>query len=228
MASDTSEVMLRATMLEKHFQMGDTVVHALRGVDIAVTKGEIVAILGASGSGKSTLLGILGGLDAPSAGRVEIAGVDITKMNENELAEIRNKKIGFVFQFFNLISTLTALENVELPVQFSTGGQFASRKRAEELLALVGLQERLRHRPAQLSGGEQQRVAIARAMANAPDVILADEPTGNLDTATGESVMNILFDARRETGATLVLVTHDAQVAARANRTLTMQDGLLV
>ncbi len=228
MASDTSEVMLRATMLEKHFQMGDTVVHALRGVDIAVTKGEIVAILGASGSGKSTLLGILGGLDAPSAGRVEIAGVDITKMNENELAEIRNKKIGFVFQFFNLISTLTALENVELPVQFSTGGQFSSRKRAEELLALVGLQERLRHRPGQLSGGEQQRVAIARAMANAPDVILADEPTGNLDTATGESVMNILFDARRETGATLVLVTHDAQVAARANRTLTMQDGLLV
>lgn len=228
MAGDVAEVMLRATMLEKHFQMGDTVVHALRGVDIAITKGEIVAILGASGSGKSTLLGILGGLDAPSAGRVEIAGVDITRMSENALAEIRNKKIGFVFQFFNLISTLTALENVELPIQFSTGGQFSSRKRAEELLELVGLKERLRHRPGQLSGGEQQRVAIARAMANAPDVILADEPTGNLDTATGESVMNILFDARRETGSTLVLVTHDAQVAARANRTLTMQDGLLV
>ena len=227
MASDTPEVVLRATMLEKRFQMGDTVVHALRGVDIAVTKGEIVAILGASGSGKSTLLGILGGLDAPSAGRVEIAGVDITKMSENELAGIRNKKIGFVFQFFNLISTLTALENVELPIQFSTAGEFASRKRAEELLALVGLQERLRHRPGQLSGGEQQRVAIARAMANAPDVILADEPTGNLDTATGESVMNILLEARRETGATLVLVTHDAQLAARAHRTLTMQDGLL-
>ena len=228
MAGDVAEVMLRATMLEKHFQMGDTVVHALRGIDIAITKGEIVAILGASGSGKSTRLGILGGLDAPSAGRVEIAGVDITKMSENGLAEIRNKKIGFVFQFFNLISTLTALENVELPIQFSTGGQFSSRKRAEELLELVGLKERLRHRPGQLSGGEQQRVAIARAMANAPDVILADEPTGNLDTATGESVMSILFDARRETGATLVLVTHDAQVAARANRTLTMQDGLLV
>ena len=227
MATDTSEVVLRATMLEKRFRMGDSVVHALRGVDIAVTKGEIVAILGASGSGKSTLLGILGGLDAPSAGRVEIAGVDITKMSENELAGIRNKKIGFVFQFFNLISTLTALENVELPIQFSTSGDFASRKRAEELLALVGLQERLRHRPGQLSGGEQQRVAIARAMANAPDVILADEPTGNLDTATGESVMNILLDARRETGATLVLVTHDAQLAARAHRTLTMQDGLL-
>ena len=228
MAGDVAEVMLRATMLEKHFQLGDTVVHALRGIDIAITKGEIVAILGASGSGKSTLLGILGGLDAPSAGRVEIAGVDITKMSENGLAEIRNKKIGFVFQFFNLISTLTALENVELPIQFSTGGQFSSRKRAEELLELVGLKERLRHRPGQLSGGEQQRVAIARDMANAPDVILADEPTGNLDTATGESVMNILFDARRETGSTLVLVTHDAQVAARANRTLTMQDGLLV
>ena len=227
MTSDTSDVVLRATTLEKRFQMGDTVVHALRGVDIAVTRGEIVAILGASGSGKSTLLGILGGLDAPSAGRVEIAGVDITKMSENELAEIRNKKIGFVFQFFNLIPTLTALENVELPIQFSTGGDFAPRRRAEELLALVGLKERLRHRPWQLSGGEQQRVAIARAMANAPDVILADEPTGNLDTATGESVMNVLLDARRETGATLVLVTHDAQVADRANRTLTMQDGLL-
>lgn len=227
MAGDVAEVMLRATMLEKHFQMGDTVVHALRGIDIAITKGEIVAILGSSGSGKSTLLGILGGLDAPSAGRVEIAGVDITKMSENALAEIRNKKIGFVFQFFNLISTLTALENVELPIQFSTGGQFSSRKRAEELLELVGLKERLRHRPGQLSGGEQQRVAIARAMANAPDVILADEPTGNLDTATSKGIHQLLVDLNEQTQTAFVVVTHNVQLAWKMERHLLMQHGLV-
>ena len=150
-------------------------------------------------------------------------------MNENRLAQIRNRRIGFVFQFFNLITTLTALENVELPIQFSTAdNRHSSRQRATELLTLVGLADRLKHRPSQLSGGEQQRVAIARALANSPDLILADEPTGNLDTATGEAVMGAFLDARQEMGSTLVLVTHDARLASQADRTLTMQDGAFV
>lgn len=218
-----------ATGLSKQFTLGDTVVHALRGVDINVANEEFVAILGASGSGKSTLLGLLGGLDTPTAGRVQISGIDITNMNENRLAQIRNRRIGFVFQFFNLITTLTALENVELPIQFSTAdNRHSSRQRATELLTLVGLADRLKHRPSQLSGGEQQRVAIARALANSPDLILADEPTGNLDTATGEAVMGAFLDARQEMGSTLVLVTHDARLASQADRTLTMQDGAFV
>ena len=191
-------------------------------------QGELIAILGTSGSGKSTLLGLLGGLDTPSSGRVEIGGVDITHMGENRLADIRNRKIGFVFQFFNLIPTLTALENVELPIQFSRNGKYSARRRARELLSLVGLSDRLKHRPSQLSGGEQQRVAIARALANAPDLILADEPTGNLDTTTGQTVLQALLDVRRETGTTLIIVTHDTQVAALADRVLTMKDGTFV
>ena len=218
-----------ATGLSKQFTLGDTVGHALRGVDINVANGEFVAILGASGSGKSTLLGLLGGLDTPTAGRVQISGIDITNMNENRLAQIRNRRIGFVFQFFNLITTLTALENVELPIQFSTAdNRHSSRQRATELLTLVGLADRLKHRPSQLSGGEQQRVAIARALANSPDLILADEPPGNLDTTTGEAVMGAFLDARQEMGSTLVLVTHDARLASQADRTLTMQDGAFV
>ena len=178
MEQSTNQAVVRAAGLEKHFVMGNTTVYALRGVDLVVGKGEIVAILGPSGSGKSTLLGLLGGLDTPSSGRIEIGGVDITHMKENQLADIRNRKIGFVFQFFNLIPTLTALENVELPILFSSDGHNAARQRAEGLLKLVGLVDRLKHRPSQLSGGEQQRVAIARALANTPDLILADEPTG--------------------------------------------------
>ena len=202
--------------------MGSATVHALRGVDLTVEQGELVAILGPSGSGKSTLLGLLGGLDTPSSGRVEIGGVDITHMSENRLADIRNRKIGFVFQFFNPIPTLTALENVELSIQFSRNGRRSPRRRAEELLSLVGLEDRLKHRPGQLSGGEQQRVAIARALANAPDLILADEPTGNLDTATGQTILQALLDVRRETGTTLIIVTHDTRAAILADRVLTM------
>ena len=228
MEQETKRVVVHATGLEKHFLMGNSTVDALRGVDLTVEQGEMVAILGASGSGKSTLLGLLGGLDTPSSGRVEIGGVDITHMSENRLASIRNSKIGFVFQFFNLISTLTALENVELPIQFSSDGKYSPRRRAKELLALVGLTDRLKHRPTQLSGGEQQRVAIARALANSPDLILADEPTGNLDTATGETVLQTLLDVRRETGTTLILVTHDARIGAVADRVLTMRDGVFV
>ena len=221
-------MVVRATGLEKHFAMGDATVYALRGVDVTVEQGELVAILGASGSGKSTLLGLLGGLDTPTAGKVEIGGVDITHMSENRLADIRNRKIGFVFQFFNLIPTLNALENVELPIQFSGNGNHNPRRRAEELLSLVDLGDRLKHRPGQLSGGEQQRVAIARALANAPNLVLADEPTGNLDTATGQMVLQALLDVRRETGTTLIIVTRDAQVAGLADRVLTMRDGTFV
>ena len=219
---------MRATGLHKEFRMGDTTVHALRGVDLTVGQGEFVAILGSSGSGKSTLLGLVGGLGTPTSGRVEIGGVDITHMGENQLADIRNQKIGFVFQFFNLIPTLTAVENVELPVQFSKNGQYHARRRAGELLSLVGLSDRLKHRPGQLSGGEQQRVAIARALANGPDLLLADEPIGNLDTATGEAVLQALLDVRRETGTTLIVITHDPGVAGLADRVLTMQDGSIV
>lgn len=228
MEQETKRVVVRATGLEKHFPMGTATVYALQGVDLTVEQGELVAILGPSGSGKSTLLGLLGGLDTPSSGRVEIGGVDITHMSENRLADIRNRKIGFVFQFFNLIPTLTALENVELPIQFSRNGRYSPRLRAEELLSLVGLGDRLKHRPGQLSGGEQQRVAIARALANAPDLILADEPTGNLDTATGQTVLQALLDVRRETGTTLIIITHDTRVAGLADRVLTMQDGAFV
>ena len=228
MEQEVKRVVVRATGLEKHFLMGSTTVYALGGVDITVEQGELIAILGPSGSGKSTLLGLLGGLDTPSSGRVDIGGVDITHMSENRLADIRNRKIGFVFQFFNLIPTLTALENVELPIQFSRNGKYSARRRAEELLSLVGLGNRLKHRPSQLSGGEQQRVAIALALANAPDLILADEPTGNLDTATGQTVLQALLDVRSETGTTLIIVTHDTRVAALADRVLTMQDGTFV
>ena len=228
MTENTRRVVARTTGLRKTFRMGDTLVHALRGVDMAVEEGELVAILGASGSGKSTLLGLLGGLDTPTEGAVEIGGVDITKMNENELAEIRNEKIGFVFQFFNLVPTLTAVENVELPIQFSARPTVSSRSRAVELLNTVGLDSRLRHRPGQLSGGEQQRVALARALANSPDLILADEPTGNLDTDTGSAVLESLLEVRRSTGTTLIVVTHDTRVAGVADRVLTMQDGTFV
>lgn len=209
MEQEVKRVVVRATGLEKHFLMGSTTVYALGGVDITVEQGELIAILGPSGSGKSTLLGLLGGLDTPSSGRVDIGGVDITHMSENRLADIRNRKIGFVFQF-------------------SRNGKYSARRRAEELLSLVGLGDRLKHRPSQLSGGEQQRVAIARALANAPDLILADEPTGNLDTATGQTVLQALLDVRSETGTTLIIVTHDTRVAALADRVLTMQDGTFV
>jgi putative ABC transport system ATP-binding protein len=225
MEQEAIPVVVRATSVEKDFVLGDETVHALRGVDLTVEQREMVAILGASGSGKSTLMGMLGGLDTPTSGRVEIGGVDITHMSENQLAEVRNRKIGFVFQFFNLIPTLNALENVELPIQFSSGAKGSSRRRAEELLTLVGLSDRLNHRPGQLSGGQQQRVAIARALANAPDIVLADEPTGNLDSTTGETVLQALLDVRRETGTTLIVVTHDERVADLADRVVRMRDG---
>lgn len=209
----------------KVLRIGQHEVHALRGVDLRVEKGEMVGIVGPSGSGKSTLLGILGGLDSPTKGSVKIDGVEISRMNEDQLTEIRNEKIGFIFQFFNLIPTLTALENVALPIEFAQQTKFNPRRRAKELLEQFGLGDRLRHLPTQLSGGQQQRVAIARALANNPPLLLADEPTGNLDSESSEIVLQALELIRRETGTTIVLVTHDAGLAARADRTVTLNDG---
>ncbi len=218
---------IRTRNLVKNLPLGKVVVHALRGVDLDIYAGEIVGIVGPSGSGKSTLLGLIGGLDKPTKGTIEIDGVDISRMSEDRLTEIRNEKIGFIFQFFNLIPTLTALENVALPVQFARKAKFSSDKRAKELLSMLKLEDRMHHRPSELSGGQQQRVAIARALANNPPLLLADEPTGNLDTESGEIVLRTLENVRRETGTTVVIVTHDPDIAKRTDRVLTLVDGRL-
>jgi putative ABC transport system ATP-binding protein len=194
--------------------------------DLVVPKGRAMAITGPSGSGKSTLLGLIAGLDAPSSGRIVIDGVEITALDEDRLAELRGARIGFVFQFFHLLPSLTALENVLVPIEIA-GGKDAAR-RANALLTEVGLSERRHHYPSQLSGGEQQRVAIARALANDPAILLADEPTGNLDSATGRQVIDMLLEIHRSRGTTLVLVTHDADVAAIADVTISLRDGRIV
>lgn len=203
-------------------------VHVLRGISMDIYRGERVGIVGPSGSGKSTLLGLMGGLDNPTSGTIEIDGIDITRLSERKLTEVRNEKIGFVFQFFNLVPTLTALENVMLPIEFARHPQFNPRKRAVELLELLGMKDRLHHRPSQLSGGQQQRVAIARALANNPPLLLADEPTGNLDSESGTLVLNTLSDLQRNIGTTVVVVTHDPTIAAAMERVLTLIDGQLV
>jgi putative ABC transport system ATP-binding protein len=188
----------------------------------------MVGIVGPSGSGKSTLLGLIGGLDTPTSGKIAIDGVDISRMNEDQLTEIRNEKIGFIFQFFNLIPTLTALENVALPMQFARQRRHNPEKRAKELLTALGLRDRMRHRPSELSGGQQQRVAIARALANDPPLLLADEPTGNLDSESGAIVLEALENIRQTAGTTVVIVTHDPALAGRADRVLTLVDGMIV
>lgn len=223
-----TEIVIRIRDVIKDLPLGKTTIHALRGISMEINAGEMVGIVGPSGSGKSTLLGIIGGLDTPTSGIVEIDGVDITRMNEDQLTEIRNQKIGFIFQFFNLIPTLTALENVALPIQFAQKRKFNPNKRAKELLTILGLGDRIKHRPSELSGGQQQRVAIARALANNPPLLLADEPTGNLDTVSGEVVMNALHTIRREVGTTVVIVTHDTELAGQADRVLTLIDGQIV
>lgn len=227
-SNGSRRVVLRTEGLIKEFTLGNVVVRALRGVDLDIYENEMVGIVGPSGSGKSTLLGLIGGLDRPTAGRIEIDGVDITHMSEGRLTEVRNEKIGFVFQFFNLIPTLTALENVALPIQFARWPKFHPERRARELLELLGLGDRLHHRPMELSGGQQQRVAIARALANNPPLLLADEPTGNLDSEASAVVIQALRDVWRETGTTVVLVTHDPELAAKMDRQVTLVDGQIV
>jgi len=223
-----SNAVIHASGVVKELPLGSYTVHALRGVDMDIYAGEMVGIVGPSGSGKSTLLGLIGGLDTPTHGKIAIDGVDITRMNEDQLTEIRNEKIGFIFQFFNLIPTLTALENVALPIQFARKPRYSPEKRAKELLDMLGLSDRMRHRPSELSGGQQQRVAIARALANNPPLLLADEPTGNLDTESGKMVMDALRQIRSDAGTTVVIVTHDPNIASTADRVLTLIDGVIV
>jgi len=202
-------------------------VEILRGIDLRIERGQFAAIMGPSGSGKSTLLGLLAGLDNATSGRVLLDGEDITGLSEDRMAEVRGRKIGFVFQSFQLIPTLTAEENVLLPAELAGAGPDADR-RARELLDRVGLSDRLDHYPVQLSGGEQQRVALARAFITRPPILLADEPTGNLDGATGQHVLELLLELNRVEGATLILVTHDAGLAAHADRVIMLRDGLVV
>jgi putative ABC transport system ATP-binding protein len=221
------EALVAAEGLMKHYRMGDEVVHALDGVTFSIPRGGYVSIIGPSGSGKSTLMNLIGGLDAPTDGRLVVDGRDIGEMNDSELAQFRNQMIGFVFQSFNLLPRMTALENVELPLIYAGLTPRARRERAAELLTRVGLGERMGHRPTQLSGGQQQRVAIARALACEPALLLADEPTGALDTATGREIL-ALFAALNQEGATVIVVTHDPDIAALTRRVIEMRDGKIV
>lgn len=223
-----SKPVIEAKSLRKEFQLGEQTIAAVDGVDLEIQAGEMVSIVGPSGSGKSTLLGLIGGLDTPSSGSIAIDQVEISSLNEKDLTRIRNQKLGFMFQFFNLIPSLSALENVALPIQFAHKSQFKPDARAAELLEHFGLGQRLDHRPGQLSGGEQQRVAIARALANNPPILMADEPTGNLNTDAGQRVIDSLKQVRDDFGTTVVLVTHDSVLAGQADRTLTLVDGQLV
>jgi putative ABC transport system ATP-binding protein len=220
------EVVMDIRNITKSLPLGRERIDILKGISFQIRRGEFVAIVGPSGSGKSTLLGIIAGLDNPTTGRVLIDGVDITHMSEGQLATIRNQKIGMVFQAYNLIATLTAQENVEVPLYVGKHPGLPS-ARAKELLALVGLSHRLTHRPHQLSGGEQQRVAIARALAADPAIVIADEPTGNLDAHNGANVLSLLSELRAKTGKTFIIATHDANIAAHADRTLSIADGRL-
>jgi putative ABC transport system ATP-binding protein len=219
---------LQAHGLTKTIDTGSHRVEILRGVDFDVPAGQFVVIMGASGSGKSTLLGLLAGLDTPTSGRIVIDGTDITGLSEDKLALVRGRKIGFVFQSYQLIPTLTAEENVLLPHELAGGDVTSGTARARELLLSVGLGDRMDHYPVQLSGGEQQRVALARAFMVKPPILMADEPTGNLDTANGAHVLDLLISLNRREGTTLVLVTHDASLTSRADRIVTVRDGKIV
>jgi putative ABC transport system ATP-binding protein len=223
-SSTAASAVLRVEELHKYYELGETRVHALRGVSLEIQRGEFVAIMGASGSGKSTFMNILGCLDRASAGRYLLEGIDVSQHDKKALALIRNQKIGFVFQGFNLLARTTALENTELPTLYTKIDKAEREKRASEALALVGLAERAQHYPSQMSGGQQQRVAIARALVNRPSILLADEPTGNLDSRTSVEIMQILQDLN-DKGLTIVLVTHEHDIAQFATRVLVFRDG---
>ena len=210
----------------RDFQLGQETVHVLKGIDLDIEKGEYVAIMGPSGSGKSTLMNLLGCLDTPTAGTYVLNGKDVSQMSDDELAEIRNKEIGFVFQTFNLLPRTTALDNVALPMVYAGASKKDRTERAQQVLADVGLADRMDHRPNQLSGGQRQRVAVGRALINKPSIILADEPTGNLDSKTGVEIMN-LFEAIHKAGNTIIVVTHEEEIAAHAQRVIRLRDGLI-
>jgi putative ABC transport system ATP-binding protein len=217
---------IEARDLTKVYIMGEVEVQALRGVSFTIQRGEVVSIMGPSGSGKSTLMNTLGCLDRPTAGDYVLDGESVATLNDDQLANIRNRKVGFVFQSFNLLSRQTAITNVELPLRYS-GNQEGRRERAIEALKAVGLEDRMTHRPFELSGGQQQRVAIARAIVNNPAIIMADEPTGNLDSKVGKEIMNLLLNLNKESGTTLIIVTHDPTIAEQTQRVIRLRDGLL-
>jgi putative ABC transport system ATP-binding protein len=218
--------MINMRNITKSYEMGTQVVHALKGVDLMVEEGEFVAIMGPSGSGKSTLMNIIGCLDIPNSGTYNLNGLDVSQMSDDEQARVRNKQVGFVFQQFNLLARTPALKQVALPLMYSGLGRSERFARAKESLEMVGLGDRMDHRPDELSGGQQQRVAIARALATRPSIILADEPTGALDTQTGDEILN-LFEQLHEQGMTIVMITHDPEVSERAERVIWIRDGLI-
>jgi putative ABC transport system ATP-binding protein len=213
--------------IRKVYDTGKVKVEALKGIDLVVTPGEFVAIVGPSGSGKSTLMNLIGCLDTPSDGRYRLAGEDVSKFGRDDLADVRNRRVGFVFQGFNLLPQISAFENVEMPLVFGGVSPKERRRRVAELMERVGLADRMEHKPTELSGGQMQRVAIARALAMRPDVVLADEPTGNLDTASGGDIMGLFTDLWRQ-GRTMIVITHDMSLARRASRVVRIQDGLIV
>ncbi len=223
-----SDWVVEAKDLTKVYVMGDVEVHALRGLSVKIARGEVVSIMGPSGSGKSTLMNMLGCLDRPTSGEYYLDGETVAEMSDDQLAGIRNRKVGFVFQSFNLLPRATALSNVELPLRYAGLKASERRQRAKDALEAVGLGDRMRHRPNELSGGQQQRVAIARSLVTQPAIIMADEPTGNLDTTSGAEVMQFLLNLNEINGTTLIVVTHDPEIAAMTERVINIRDGVVV
>jgi putative ABC transport system ATP-binding protein len=222
-----NNIVVDAKNLTKVFTMGDVEVHALRGLSVQIKHGEVISIMGPSGSGKSTLMNILGCLDHPTSGEYDLDGESVGNLKDEQLAEIRNRKVGFVFQSFNLLPRSTALTNVELPLRYSPPNGRKRRELAEEALIEVGLGDRIHHRPNELSGGQQQRVAIARALVNDPAIVMADEPTGNLDSKSGDEIMDLLMRLNQEKGTTLIIVTHDPEIAEQTQRVIHIRDGMI-
>jgi putative ABC transport system ATP-binding protein len=219
---------VKVVNVEKTYQLGENTVNALKGINIQLQKGEFVAFIGPSGSGKTTLLNLIGVLDKPTNGKIYINDTDLTRLKEKELTKLRRGTIGFIFQFYNLIPVLSAFENVELPMLIAGMPTAKRQQRAKQLLEMVGLDKRINHRPDELSGGEQQRVAIARALSNKPTIVLADEPTGDLDSKTGKEVVTFLQNLSKHEGATVIVVTHDPSIAAMATRVFEMRDGQII